>query len=352
MTNSNGRVAVGGRWAAVALAMLNALGCGAVSHGHVSRSTTPAATVVADTIELGEYGNDVAVRADGARAYIATRTGKVLAIDTASRRVAGTITTEGQPAAIALTPDGRRGYVMDLTAQNVFVLDTVNDRLVKRIPVGTIQRAIIPPSVAAARSGTRVYVTNATTKDDHLLVIDTARDTIIGDHFVGIHPASVAVSPDGKLVYVAGCKLACIDGSLLALDADSGAVVFDVPLPSAPKAIALSPDGSRAYLGNPRTSTVGIVYLRTKTVETVATGAEPVDVAVDPHRPYVYVASHGDSRIDVVDMRTGAVIAHVALPDRPRAIALSPDGRLAYVTYSARVASVIDLSQVGQPAQR
>ena len=105
-------------------------------------------------------------------------------------------------------------------------------------------------------------MTNATVEDDHLLVIDTATNTIVGDHFLGVHPAGVAVSADGKLVYVAGCKLACIDGTLLALDAATAAIVFQVPLAAAPTGLRLAPDGSRAYVPNTRAATVGVVDLR------------------------------------------------------------------------------------------
>ncbi len=345
-TTSNSRIAaVALRWVAV-LALAGASACGAASNGTLVHTAAPVSSAVVATIPLGDYGIDAAVRADGARVYVAARTGKVIAIDTVSRQVAGTITTDGQPAAIALTPDGRRAYVMDLTAQNVFVLDTVNDLLLKRIPVGIIARAVMTPSVAVARNGGRVYVTNATVEDDHLLVIDTATNTIVGDHFLGVHPAGVAVSADGKLVYVAGCKLACIDGTLLALDAATAAIVFQVPLAAAPTGLGLAPDGSRAYVPNTRAATVGVVDLQAKTATTISTGAQPAGIAVDPLGAYVYVASYGDSRIDVIDTRSGTMVANVGLADQPRAIAVSPDGRTGYVTYSARVVSVVDLSRV------
>jgi len=333
--------------AAIALVALAA--CGVVSGGSTlkdARAPAVSGAVVA-TIPLSDYGTDVAVGADGARVYVPVRTGKVLAIDAASRRVASTIATDGQPYAIALAADGAHAYVMDLTAQYVFALDTVNDRLVKRIPVGIIERPVMTPAVAVSRDGARAYVTNATVMDDHLLVIDTATNAIGGDHFLGIHPAAVAVSPDGRLVYVAGCKLSCIDGSLLVVDAASARVVSTIPLASAPAALVLAPDGSRAYVPNARAATVAVIDLATTTVTTVPVGPEPTGIAVGPRGAFLYVTSFGSDSVYVIDTRTNAVIATVAVSRGPRAIAVSPDGRLAYVTHSSATCSVLDLRRIG-----
>ena len=155
------------RW--IGLVLIAASACG----GPASRAlapTTPVSSAVVASIPIGDFATDIAVRADGARAYATLRTSKVIAIDTASRQVAATIVTDGQPGAIALTPDGSRGYVMDMTAQNVFVLDTANARLVQRIPVGMIARPIMTPAVAVARDGRHAYVTNATSDDDHVQI--------------------------------------------------------------------------------------------------------------------------------------------------------------------------------------
>ena len=96
------------------LALAGASACGAASNGTLVHTAAPVSSAVVATIPLGDYGIDAAVRADGARVYVAARTGKVIAIDTVSRQVAGTITTDGQPAAIALTP-GRPPRVRDGT---------------------------------------------------------------------------------------------------------------------------------------------------------------------------------------------------------------------------------------------
>lgn len=336
----------GHRRAAAALAILVASACGVAAHGPLGGSGAPASTAVVATIPVGDYPTDIAMRSDGARAYVTLRTGKVQAIDTTSRQVAATIVTDGQPGAIALGPDGRRGYVMDMTAQNAFAIDTISDRLLTRIPVGTMQRPVFTPSVAVAPDGRRAYVTNATTKDDHVLVVDTASNAIVKDRFLDFHPVGVAVSPDGRTVYVAGCKLACIDGTLAVIDAATAAVTSTIALPAPPSGLALAPDGVRAYVTNGREATVGVVDLRTKGVETIPVGAQPLGIAFGPRGRFVFVPSFGDARIDVIDSRTNAVVTSVRVASQPRAIAISPDGRFAYVIHTSSSCSVIDLSRV------
>ena len=332
---------------AVALALVGLSACGMASgrSGLVSSGASVNPAVLA-TIPIGGYGGDVAVSADGARTYVPLRTGKVVAIDTASRQVVATIATNGQPYAMALTPDGARGYATDMTAQYVLALDTTNNRVIQSIPVGIIARPILTPAVAVSRDGTRAYVTAATVNDDRLFVIDTATNTIVGDQVLPIHPAGVAVSPDGRQVYVAGCKLACIDGTFLVVDAASTSVVSQTPLPAAPDGVVLAPDGSRAYMPNGLDATVGVIDLATKTVTRIAVDAQPIGIAVDPRGSFVYVTSFAMASVSVIDTRSAAVVRKIAVNQGPRAIAVSPDGRFGYVTHSSPTCSVIDLGRV------
>ncbi|MCC6764022.1 MAG: YncE family protein [Deltaproteobacteria bacterium] len=330
----------------VALTLVAVSACGIGSTG-LGPSEPPSSAVVA-SIPIGDYGTDVALRPDGKRAYVTLRTNKVVAIDTASRTVAATITTGGQPGAIALTPDGARGYVMDMSAQSLFVLDTRSDALATRLPVSSMARPILAPSVAVAPDGRHAYVTNATSDDDHLLIVDAGTNRIVKDKFLPLHPAGVAASPDGTRVYVVGCKLACIDGALLTLDPTTADVTSTLALAAAPSGLALAPDGKRAYVANGRDASVAIVELPSGAVSSVAVSPQPLGIALHPNGRLLYVASVGTARIDVIDTLAGNVVGRIGVASMPRAIAISPDGRFAYVTHSLSSLSVIDLSRAAE----
>jgi YVTN family beta-propeller protein len=330
----------------VAAGLLTASACGGLGGTGLNPSQPPSSAVVA-SIPIGDYGTDVAVRSDGARAYVTLRTNKVLAIDTASRTVAATITTGGQPGGIALTPDGTRGYVMDMTAQNLFAIDARNAALLATVPVGIISQPLMTPSVAVAPDGRHAYLAYATSQDDHLLIVDTATNRIVKDQFLPIHPAGVAVSPDGTKVYVAGCKLVCINGTLLTLDATSASVTSTLALAAAPSGMVLDRGGKHAYVANGRDGSVAIVDLVANGVTSVSVSPQPVGIALHPNGRLLYVASFGTGRIDVVDTAAGNVVGEINVAAMPRAIAISPDGRFAYVTHSMSSVSVIDLAKAG-----
>jgi YVTN family beta-propeller protein len=331
--------------AAIALVVVASSACSVPSGAGLGGSQTSASGVVT-TIPLSDYGTDVAVRPDGTRAYVPLQTGSVLAVDLNSKQVAGTITTEGRPYAIALTRDGARAYVTDLSGQSLFALDTTKNSLTQTISLGSMERPTRTPAVAVSRDAGSVYVTSATVMDDHLVVVDTGSNTVSGFHSLDVHPVGVAVSPDGRRVFVAGCKLACVDGTLLVLDATTASVVSSIHLTAAPVGFAVAPDGSRAYTPTGLAGTVQAIDLATGTMATIPVDAEPLGIDVDPRGTFVYVTCYGASEVSVIDTRTNAVVAKVAVANEPRAIAVSPDSRYAYVTHSSPILSVIDLQSV------
>ncbi len=331
--------------AAITLLVVGSFGCGVPSGGGAGGLQASASAVVA-TIPLSNYGTDVAVRPDGTRAYVPLQTGSVLALDLTSRQVVSTIRTEGRPYAIALTRDGAHAYVADLAGVSLFVLDTTHDSLATSIDLAPLERPVRSPAVAISPDGRRAYVTNATPMEDYFVVIDTATNTIAGRHPLDIHPVGIAASPDGQRLYVAGCKLACVDGTLLVFDAASGSVVSKIPLPAAPVGFVVTPDGTRAYIPTGMAGGVQAIDLATGTVTSIPVDAEPLGIAVDPSGTFVYVTCYGASEVSVIDTRTNAVVATVGVANEPRAIAVSPDGKLAYVTHSSPICSVIDLQHV------
>ena len=336
--------------AAIVLAVFGSSACSVPSGGRLGAAQTSASGAVT-VIPISNYGTDVAVRPDGTRAYVPLQSGSVLAVDLASKQVASTIDTGGRPYAIALTRDGARGYVTDVSGQSLFALDTANASLTKTIALEAMERPTRTPAVAISRDGWWAYVTNAGSMDDHLAVIDAGSNKPYGVHGLGgVHPVGVAVSPDGNRVFVAGCKLACVDGTLLVLDATSGNVVSSIPLTAAPVGLALSPDGSRAYTPTGLAATVQVIDLASGTMSSISVDAEPLGIDVDPRGTFVYVTCYGANEVQVIDTRTNAVVATVSVGNEPRSIAVSPDGKFAYVTHSSPILSAIDLQRAGVPA--
>ncbi len=77
----------------------------------------------------------------------------------------------------------------------VSVIDTATNTVTATVNVGNY-----PYGVAVSPDGKRVYVTNELS--NNVSVIDTATNTVTDTVNVGNYPYGVAVSPDGKRVYV------------------------------------------------------------------------------------------------------------------------------------------------------
>jgi YVTN family beta-propeller protein len=125
--------------------------------------------------------------------------GSVSVIDTARNGVVATIPLGGNPGGVGTTPDGTCAYVRSF-GNTLSVIDTGTNTEVATIPVGN-GGLIIGAGVAITPDGKHGYVANQF--DNTVSVIDTAKNTVVATIPVGNGPAGNAFTPDGKRAYVA-----------------------------------------------------------------------------------------------------------------------------------------------------
>ncbi|MDT5026145.1 MAG: hypothetical protein QOE61_2571, partial [Micromonosporaceae bacterium] len=117
-----------------------------------------------------------------------------------------------------------------------------------------------PDGVAITPDGRRVYVTNSgysTTPGNNVSVIDTASNAVIAtipNVSVTSSSGGVAIAPDGRRAYVASYH------SLSVIDTASNTFTDTVP-GGTPVEIAITPDGRRAYVAGGRSNAVTAVSL-------------------------------------------------------------------------------------------
>lgn len=155
--------------------------------------------------------------------------------------------------------------------------------LVRSIPGWLAGAAALLLCSGAALAAPKIYVGNF--KDNTVSVIDAATDAVLGSIPVSAGPHGIAISPDGRWVYVAG------DGSSLVnvIDAQTDRVAHTIEVGKGPHGVTLTPDGA-----------------------------------------LLLVAVNGEDRVAFVDTAGQSVVGSVSVP-KPHTIAISPDGRLAYV---------------------
>jgi len=145
-----------------------------------------------------------------------------------------------------------------------------------------------------------------------------------------LSPLEMALSPDGRLLYVV-CQAS---DELRVVATRSGEVVHQVPVGRMPRGIALSPDGGRIYVTNSWADTVSVIEAKSlSVVQTLATGFEPSGVVSDLKGETLYVANRLSNDISVIDLKTGHETKRLLAGRGASYLAISPDGRRVYCTH-------------------
>src|SRR5215467_7797729 len=230
-------------------------------------------------ISGGPQPSGLTLNADGSRLYVAlNQTNEVGVIDTATLAIIKRVKAGSYPYTAVISADGKKVYVSnwggripvagDFTdSQNpvlvdhrtgipisgtVSVLDTATNTIVKHIDVG-----LHPTGMTLSPSGDRVYVTNA--NSDTVSIIDTATDTVgktiyVGEQgpdrtpLLGASPNAVAVSPDGRTLFVANGARNAV--AVVDADATADAVRGSIPTGWYPMAVAIDRSGTELFIGS------------------------------------------------------------------------------------------------------
>ncbi len=302
-------------------------------------------------------------------------------IDTATNSLSATIEAEfDEPEAPALTPDARYLYIAnrgdsDHPGNTVLVIDTVTNTVVSTV---TVTVGSGPASIAITPNGTFAYVSSWF--GSTLMIIDTARALTDPSHAmvntIEIPGAGQVlgslISPDGRFAYTTACgpcEFSTSSASFVTL-VDTNANTIRTTVPGT-WASAFTPDGALVYGVNPVTGT----FLVTDTAKALSdpshaiiavtpVGVFPYGVAVTPDGRSAYVPNCGEycrtdepssvSTVSVIDTTTNKVAATVPLAPEsgPTGIAITPDGAWAYVPegWSQSVAVIDTAKAVMDPA--
>ena len=325
------------------------------------RSILPARPVAVLTATLA--GLVAAGAAQSQSAYITNaRPGTVSVIDTRTNDLVGSPIAVGrQPIGVAVTPDGSKVYVANADSDTVSVIATATNAVIG-LPIAVGDR---PSGVAVTPDGSTVYVTNDLS--DTVSVIATATDTTVDTDpaqagvnpiTVGSRPSGVAVTPNGRRVYVTNSganTVAVIDAATNALvDTDPDAAgVNPIQVGIDPNGVAVTPDGQRVYVANAGSDTVSVIATATNSlvdtdparagVDPIQVGRSPIGVVVTPDGRRVYVANGDSDSVSVIDTETNSLVDTdpdqagvdpIGVGDRPQGVAVTPDGARVYAVNS------------------
>jgi YVTN family beta-propeller protein len=268
---------------------------------------------------------NVVLTPDGRELYVACEaSGSVVVVDVASRRVAAEIQTGGQPTDVVFSPDGRRAYVTNRLDDSLSLIDVQARRVLRTVPVGDE-----PHGVLLDDKGRHIFVLN--TAADSVTVLDAETLEETKRLAAGRSPWSLAISPDGGLIAATNALSQFVPfrmppaSEVTLIDARRAVVVRRVVVPGANlmQGVAWHPSGRFALTTLNRTKNL-VPMTRLLQGWTITNGMaviwrdgrvdqvlldephlcfpDPADVAISPDGRYAFVTSSGSDRVAVVDV--------------------------------------------------
>ena len=285
----------------------------------------------ADVLVVGNKGEDTV-------SFISLKSGKLCA----------RVRTGKAPHEIAISPDGRQAAVVAYGGTSIDLFNFREQRLVRRIDLApnagphgiawisasriavTFDRsnsvALVDPrdasfaSVATGQRGShmlvvspegrRAYVANILSGS--VTVIDLEHMVKLGDIATGGNPEAIAITRDGKELWVgdhSGPRVRVIDLA-------SGTVAATLPTDPFAIRLAMTPDGKTAVASNFQSGTLSLFDVRSRrplrTIKLSGSAkAMQVTIAISSNSRLAYVAETGSDRIAEVDLRAGKVLRHI-----------------------------------------
>jgi YVTN family beta-propeller protein len=166
-----------------------------------------------------------------------------------------------------------------------------------------------------------LYVVNRDSAD--IAVVDTTNDTLVARVPVGNVPHQAIVALSLGLLVVSNTQ----DNTVSIIDLDSLTAAATITLDAEPEHMELSPDGMTVAVGNIGADTVSFVSL-TEGRETARVSGlfAPHNLTFSPEGTLLYVANLGANHVSVVDVATARVINEIPVAP-PAAVASAADSR-------------------------
>lgn len=255
---------------------------------------------------------------------------KVDIVDEATSRTLASLNTGKSPHEVRVSPDGRNAYVV--AGPSITAIDIPRLAVRATFDLGEFSAH----DVRISRDGKRLWAACARTQT--VLELDADKGTVLNRYETRRDGAwFVEVTPDEAKLYTPN-----LEGTSVSVITRRGGDVKVLPLEYRAYGIDVTPDGSRVLVSG---RALAVIDTRTDAiVRTIAT--TPLDtgrIRITPDGLRVVVAM--EKSLAMFDIATGGLIRETPLPASPKVLALSGDGRRAYVTNpDANSATIVELA--------
>nr|WP_084181561.1 PQQ-dependent catabolism-associated beta-propeller protein [Polaromonas glacialis] len=233
------------------------------------------------TVALGDSPEIFDLSPDGKVAYVSIEDENVMAAyDLQSKAKLFEVKTGGEPEGILVMPDGKHAYVTSEVANVVHLVDLAQRKVVKNIRVGNRPRRFV-----LAAGGKELWVSNelgasvSIVNTDDQSVKQTLAFKVKGMRASDITPVGMALSPDGKTVWVALGRA----NHVAEVDRASREVRNTILVGKRAWGLTVHPDGKTVYVANGLSDDMTLIDTAAgKAVRSVAAGRVPHSVLVQP----------------------------------------------------------------------
>ncbi|MGE0882341.1 MAG: bifunctional YncE family protein/alkaline phosphatase family protein [Blastocatellales bacterium] len=266
---------------------------------------------------------------------------------------------------LAFSPDGKRFYVSGGDDNEVLIFDFSGGKASQagKLILGSSEyhklddkgRAearrkgagefAFPAGIAVTPDGKRLYVAENLTHK--VAVIDLASQQVVTKIAVGEYPYDCLASNDGKRIYVSNWG----SRSITVIDPSTNSVIGNIQVGDHPNDLELTRDGKTLYVANANSNTVSVVDTeQMKEIEAISTalhpkspiGSTPNAVALSPNEKMLYIANADNNNVAVVDVaKRGQSEVEGFIPTGwyPTSVRVSRDGRRIFVANGKGVSS-------------
>ena len=231
---------------------------------------------------------------------------------------------------------------MKQTLRVASVLIIISLFCIVRAAASPAMDALGPLELVADRAGKILYIAEASAQQ--VAVVDVASGRINKTISIPAMVSGLALSADGSRLYATA---AAPEGRVILINTNTLETIASIPVGHTPTSPTLSPDGRTIYVCNQFNNDVSVIDLasREQTVR-IRVIRQPVAAAMTASGRTLLVANHlpagasdGDdtaAEVSVIDTASYRVVTSIRLPNGStslRDIAVSPDGRHAYVSH-------------------
>ncbi len=320
------------------------------------------------TTAVGAHPAGMAITADGLLLYVANSSSDTVSvINIKTNKVITTITGFDQPNTITINPAGTKAYVtnsryggantvsiIDLNAKNITTYNTI---------IATIAGFNGPSGMAITSDGKFGYVinfgnpNNVVQAGNTVNYVNLTTNAIVGPAItVGLYPSAIALAPNNAYAYVTNFSAPSVStGSVSVIDTNTAhTTTFNTVLKTisgffGPMSIAVTANGALGYVtnygNNPNATsgtTVSVINLNNASstaytiINTITVGPQPLAIAIDPAGNYAYVTLYGKGgtgKLVTIQINNNTVVTPAfTLPHGPNQIAIAPNRLQAFVT--------------------